>query len=400
MVVHQVTDYAACIGALKQAGLRQSLYDVAAVLMDRVVVNLHGDEHKVRRNEEARIFRKDIFLTYEKSVLPGTLAETIAPYKASGGADLVDLGYRVMMNLTVDFTGIDRLERSAEETGELLALMKTFSLAPSMGQSRLEDVAPLLAQLAAAMARFDAAYFTPSYNRRLALVAAVRDGTLTDAELPRDVLTTLIAGQDRVSMSREELLKETIFFVLAGAHTSIHSLTHAFHEIGQWLRVHPEDRDRIEDDPYFIQRCVFESLRLHPSSPVARRRALCPVDLGVACAAADDEVIVDLRAANRDKALFGADADCFNPHRFVGSGQFPYGLSLGHGMHACLGRNLAIGVVPRPGGDPSMHQYGIVPLIVAALFADGVAPDPNAAPSRDETITRVTWAHYPVVFGK
>jgi len=38
-----------------------------------------------------------------------------------------------MMNLTVYFTGIDRTERSAEETAELLRLLKEFSLAPALG---------------------------------------------------------------------------------------------------------------------------------------------------------------------------------------------------------------------------------------------------------------------------
>jgi len=148
-----------------------------------------------------------------------------------------------------------------------------------------------------------------------------------------------------------------------------------------------------------VQRCVYESVRLHPSSPVARRRALEPVELaGGQAVAAGDEVVINLRAANRSAALFGAAPTRFDPHREIAGGVLPYGLSMGHGMHACLGRNLAIGVEPKPGADPDQHQYGVVPLIVAALLRRGIGRDPADAPSRDETITRVTWSRYPIVF--
>jgi hypothetical protein len=56
------------------------------------------------------VFRKNIFVEYEKTIMPQTLAETLDPFLAAGKGDLVDIGYRVMMNLTVDFTGIDRTE--------------------------------------------------------------------------------------------------------------------------------------------------------------------------------------------------------------------------------------------------------------------------------------------------
>ena len=67
-------------------------------------------------------------------------------------------------------------------------------------------------------------------------------------------------------------------------------------------------------------------------------------------------------------------------------------------MHACIGRNLAIGVEPRPNSTREDHQYGTVPLIVESLLRFGVQRDPEGEPRKDETITRITWSEYPVVF--
>jgi cytochrome P450 len=398
MTIHQIDDFAGCLHALKQPDLRQALYDEAAILMETVVVNLHGAEHRARREVEATIFRKDVFLHYEKVILPRVLNETLAPFLGAGRGDLKDIGYRILLNLTVDFTGIDRPARTADETGDLLRLLREFSLAPALGQRLDEDTAPLKSRIKAAIDDFDTAYFTASLQRREQALRDHQAGKLGKDGLPKDVLMALVAARESLGMTREQILKEAIYFILAGAHTSINALTHATHDILQWLEVCPDDRARVFDDPFFIQACVFESLRLNPSSPVAKRRALCAVNLGAGEAARDDEVVVNLRAANRTAGLFGDDPTVFNPHRAAPAGQLPYGLSMGHGAHACLGRNLAVGVVPRKGADHDGHQYGTVPLIVEALFRGGVAPDVEHPPRRDETIARFVWAEYPVVF--
>jgi cytochrome P450 len=398
MTVHEVTTHAGCIHALRQPQLAQSLYDAAALMMSDVLVNLHGEAHRARRTVEASVFRKDVFLAYEKEVLPRTLEETIAPYVETGRGDLVDIGYRIMMNLTVDFAGIDRPRRSPQETGELLRLLKEFSLAPALGQSRAEDVEPKKARIQDAMAAFDTQFLAPSLTRRRALWARAEAGDIGEAELPSDVLMALVKGEEQLRLTPLQWVQEGIFYMLAGAHTTIHSLTHAIHELFQWAEGRPDRVDRLRADPFLVQRCVFESVRLHPSSPVARRRALQPATLEDGTAvAAGDEVVVNLHAANRMADVFGAGADRFDPDRATG-GALPYGLSMGHGMHACLGRNLAIGVEPRTTSDPATHQYGVVPLIVRALLAAGIQPDPTDPPARDETITRITWSRYPVVF--
>lgn len=386
--------------ALRQNDLRQALYDEGAVLMAKVLVNLHGEEHRLRRNLESKVFRRDFFHFYEHEVFPQTLSETLAPFLAQGRMDLVDFGYRIMANLTADFTGIDRPNKSPEETATLLALLRTFGLAATLAHSK-QDREAIKGRVREALSAFDRLYYEPSAARRRALLEAVASGHAREEDLPRDVLTVLLQNEDAIELTRDVLLKEIAFFALAGAHTSIHTLSHAMHEILTWCAANPDDRRQIAADPLFLQRCVHESMRLHPSSPIAARRALCPLSLGKSGAAdAGEDVVIDLWSANRDPLVFGADAARFNPHREIPKTQNPYGLSFGLGMHACIGRNLAAGVVPKGAVDIADHHFGTVALIVRTLLDHGAATDPADPPARDETTARIMWARYPLLLSR
>ena len=170
------------------------------------------------------------------------------------------------------------------------------------------------------------------------------------------------------------------------------------HELFTWGETHPEDAARAVNDPLFLQRCVHESIRLHPSSQVAMRRALCPVHLtDRADAQTGDEVAIDLEVANRDVAIFGSDAAQFNPHRVLPRGVPPYGLSFGLGMHACVGLTLAAGVLQKSDVESATHHLGTVALIAQALLRQGARPDPNNMPQKDQGTTRDLWAHYPLL---
>ena len=111
-----------------------------------------------------------------------------------------------------------------------------------------------------------------------------------------------------------------------------------------------------------------------------------------------DKVIIDLYACNRDEEMFGEDAKEFNPNRKAPSGQNVYGLSFGLGMHSCIGRNLAAGVVPKEDTDPNDHHYGTVALILNKLFEHNAQPDPNNSPKMDEKTKRPNWGYYPIIF--
>ena len=62
--------------ALRHPDLAQCMYDAGAVVMDQVLLSLHGEAHRVRRLLEFRVFRKNFFAYYEHEVFPPTLEAT------------------------------------------------------------------------------------------------------------------------------------------------------------------------------------------------------------------------------------------------------------------------------------------------------------------------------------
>jgi hypothetical protein len=145
----------------------------------------------------------------------------------------------------------------------------------------------------------------------------------------------------------------------------------------------------------------LESMRLHPSSPEAWRRAEAEITLADGRVVPEgDKVVVDLQTANRDTSVFGEDAAEFNPLRSVQGRISPAGMSFGGGMHVCLGMNLVAGTVLRDGESPKPdnHQFGTITLIIKELIERGMRPNPKQAPQKIEASERDVWAIYPVLF--
>jgi cytochrome P450 len=386
------------LAALRNEGLAQSLYDEGKVIMGGTLLTLHGEAHRTRRMLEFRVFRRSFFRWYETEVFPRALAEVLGPTVASGGCDLVEFGYQITMNLTADFAGVDSPERSPAETAALLALVKTFSEGATLVHST-RDRDEVRAEVRAALREFERRFLQPSIAVRQGLLERHARGELDEAALPKDVLTVLLRNEDRLELPPDLLCREIAFYLQAGSHSTANSTVHALHEIFQWRDAHPEDRERLATDPLFLQRCVHESLRLHPASPVAWRKPVCPLQLANgANVSTDDRVEIDLWTANRSRDAFGDDADVFNPHRRVEPGNEPFGLTFGTGVHTCLGRDLDGGLVPKGEVDPNTHSLGIVTMLVKALLDAGARPDPNTPPEMATYTARPNWGTYPVTF--
>ena len=77
MTEHIFTNYSDAADALRIKDLKQSLYDDGEVIMDQVLVCLHGEEHKKRRKLENKIFTREIFKYYENEVFPKTIDEIL-----------------------------------------------------------------------------------------------------------------------------------------------------------------------------------------------------------------------------------------------------------------------------------------------------------------------------------
>jgi cytochrome P450 len=396
-----ITSYREADEVLRVNTLRQSLYEEGAILMKDVLVNLFGEEHQARRHLAQKLFRRDYFRNYERLVFPRTIAETLVPYLEAGGGDLADFSYRVLMNLTADSSGIDRPTRTREETATLLRMIHTFSQAATLGQITSGDPDRIRGEIARTLVEFDAAFFEPSERRRRALIDAAARGEIDTAALPRDLLTILMLNEDKVDLPRDKLIKETAYFLFVGALSSTHALTHAMHHVFTWRAEHPEDAGRIEQDPAFLQRCIWESLRLHPPTPELHRRLTCPVHVKSRAQPIDtQDLTIDMKQVNQDPAMFGADPQTFDPRRPDPPQGWLYGITFGLGVHACLGRILVAGTPIQPDADPQEIEYGTLHLIIKALLDHGIRPDPDRPPTVETLTTRKNWKAYPFVLSK
>ncbi|MCU0310311.1 MAG: cytochrome P450 [Acidimicrobiales bacterium] len=393
-----ITAYDEARDAFRQKQLRQALYDAGEVVMADVLVNLHGDEHRSRRRLENRLFRRETHARYERELFPPIVEETLAPHVAGGRAELVSLSHQMMMNLAASTAGVDRPARTADETFRLYSYMMLFIEGATLAH-HTGDRDAKRQEVERALREFDAEFLQPSIARRRAELARLAAGQIDEEDLPRDVLTVLLRNREDLDLADDVVLRETCFYLLAGAHTSATAFVRTLHSIFEMTTTSPADAERARQDMDFLQRCVHETVRLQPSSPVAMRWALEEVSLkGGAVVNPGDKVVIDLMAANRDPDAFGEHADRFDPHRRLPAGVAPWGLSFGLGMHACIGQELAAGTdsLGAPPGED--HLYGLVPVAVRAVLAAGGRPDPDAPAELDPESARGYWRRYPVVF--
>jgi len=384
--------------ALCDRRLIQSMYNECDVLMDRVLLTLHGEAHAHRRAIEWRLFRRDFARYYEREVYPATLAQTLAPYLASGRMDLPEFGFRVNINLSSDIAGIDRTEGSESETSALVAYTRKFSEGATLFHST-RDKNVVRGEVANALQAFKEQFFEPSKTRRESLLCRIAAGELAEESAPRDILTVLLANRDEQDLNDDMILREVAFFMQAGSHSSANALTHCFHEITQWCLTHPEDRARLATDDAFLQRCVHESLRLHPASNVAWRTASEPFTLADGTdIPAGGTVIIDLMSANLEPELFGEDAASFNPHREIAHRIPPFGLTFGIGIHTCFGRDIAGGLGQTKDVAQAPH-IGTLSNLLKSLLANHARPDPEAPPVADTATERPNWGSYPLLVG-
>lgn len=407
MPVISLTRFTDAREAYRHKGLRQALYDEGHRLMDGVIVNLHGSAHLDRRRLENRLFRRDTFAWYEAERIPAIIDDVMVPAVRSGHGDLLPMARRTMLTLSLMVAGIDRRQQNeaearARELDEIYAVMDRLARASTVAHA-VGDKAAIITDGDRALAEFARDFFESSRLRRVEILDAFAAGVIGEDDLPKDVLTTLLRNQDRLDLPTDTVLRETAYFPWVGSHSTSNQLVHAMHHVFEWIERRPEDRRRLIAEPLLLQRFVHESLRLHPASPVSLRIALEDLELksGIGIRSGDT-VVIRLDEVNRDPEVWGSDANEFVPMRTLPEGVMPWGLSFGHGIHACLGQELAGGVEyldPLEGSEmPIGHLVGAITVMARAMLSAGARPDPSQPPQSDTSTTRRVWGSYPVLF--
>ena len=104
-----------------------------------------------------------------------------------------------------------------------------------------------------------------------------------------------------------------------------------------WLLAHhPDEWDRLRDDPSLVPNAIDEALRMESPIHSFSRCTTDDTELGGVTIPAGSRVSISFAAANRDPLVFD------DPDRFdIGRTNASEHLALGHGRHACPGGHLA-----------------------------------------------------------
>lgn len=239
---------------------------------------------------------------------------------------------------------------------------------------------------------------------RRGLLRAIVEERFKEREPKGDLLDLLIASQIEENGKRftpEQLIGEMSGIVFAGHETTAQTLTWLFYLLSQ----HPEAERRVRAEaraagdrepgpadlermPY-TERVILETLRLYPPVYITLREADAPHRVAGYDVPAGTRFAVNIRGLHRAPALWGDDADRFDPDRFgpergAGRHKFAY-IPFLAGPKRCLGdafamleMQLAVATLCRwatlsfAGAAPpieqpgfTMHPRGVIPMRVA-----------------------------------
>lgn len=393
----RLSTYAAAREAMRSRDLRQGLYDQGHALMEKVIVNLHGPEHTSRRRLENRLFRRDTFLHWENALIPASINASLAPFIGRESVDMVQLARNTMMRIAADIAGIDLGED--EQRFVLLAdLMARMARASNVNHF-IGDKSSVVNDGNEALEEYEQQFFTPAHRRRVEILASYGEGKIQEHDLPKDVLTTLLANQDALEIPMHDILREIAYYPWVGSHSTSGAFVNMMDHVFDWIENDPTQRHALASDILELQRMGFESLRLHPASPVSERVAVADILLSDGTfIPKNSRVIIELKTANRDKDVFGFDSDEFNPRRQIAADAAAWGLSFGTGFHACVGQEVA-GGTDLGADETGIPLHGAIATMAQILLQHGARRDPARPARRDEQSVRRHFLEYPVLIG-
>jgi cytochrome P450 len=141
----------------------------------------------------------------------------------------------------------------------------------------------------------------------------------------------LTAEVDGETLTREDVIDITFLLVLAGLDTVAASLSC----IVDWLARHPDQRQRILDDPAILPAAIEELMRFETPVVSGGRYATADFEIGGERVKAGDEISVCWAAANLDDAGFD------DPLTVDFDRAAKRHIAFASGFHRCLGSHLA-----------------------------------------------------------
>lgn len=150
---------------------------------------------------------------------------------------------------------------------------------------------------------------------------------------PRDdMMTDLISAEiDGERLSEQELLGFCLLLVLAGNDTTASLIGSGM----VLLQNHPQQRDMLLNDSSLWDDAIKEINRIESPTQALPRNTTRDIDMHGTCIPAGSRVMLVWGAANHDEREFE------DPERFDITRKIKRFASFGHGVHFCMGANLA-----------------------------------------------------------
>ncbi|QYN36543.1 cytochrome P450 [Pseudonocardia sp. DSM 110487] len=172
------------------------------------------------------------------------------------------------------------------------------------------------------------------------------------AEPGEDILSDLARDDD---VTVEELIGVAFLLLLAGHETTANMLA-----LGTFaLLEHPEQLAELRANPHLLPDAVEEMLRYLAIADVFYRYATEDIEVGGETISEGSTVVVSLLAGNHDPQRFD-NPDTLDIHRKARGH-----LSFGHGVHQCLGQQLAR-IEMRAGFDGLLRRFPTLELAIPA----------------------------------
>jgi cytochrome P450 len=337
---------------------------------------VEGDSHRLRRKllnplvraEALSGIREDIVLPEADRLLALRLAEPDADGKYR--IDLVEFLEGVFIHFTAKLIGLIGMD-----SDERIALMVSFAgpLAAGTSSGYLEDRDAVNERALEAKARYITEFFKPSLQWHKEQRRRIEAGEIAETDVPDSLLKLAAAGLAPEWKDEDKLVVESTLLFAASVGTSTQSIIHAIDLLQSWFVEHPDDLERRTDHTFLLN-CLQEIIRMRaPFAPYQTRRSLEENTLSDGTTVhPNQELHIEYVLANRDRKLFGEDANSFNPNRASPSDGTPrYGVGFGVGSHQCYGLRVVVG----NDGTGGAHVE-----LLRKLMAVGVRPDPDNPP--------------------